>query len=132
SDIKVFGGGGGTITHEDAIAMRRKGVEQIFFAGTSLTEMTDYVRDNYGKAQKKRSRSKSREIELARKLTEIEGTYGKGKRPARKREDKRAGCRPRRMIVSHCSRNPISITSSSKRLAPGRRRCRFRKMELSI
>ncbi len=86
SDIKVFGGGGGTITHEDAIAMRRKGVEQIFFAGTSLTEMTDYMRDNYGKARKKRSRSKSREIELARKLTEIEGTYGKGKRPARKRK----------------------------------------------
>src|SRR5205814_843650 len=84
SDIKVFGGGGGTITHEDAIAMRRKGVEQIFFAGTSLTEMTDYVRDNYGKARKKRSLSKSREIELARKLTEIEGNYGKGKRPARK------------------------------------------------
>ena len=86
SDIKVFGGGGGTITHEDAIAMRRKGVEQIFFAGTSLTEMTDYVRDNYGKARKKRSLSKSREIELARELTEIEGTYGKGKRPARKRK----------------------------------------------
>jgi len=86
SDIKVFGGGGGTITHEDAIAMRRKGVEQIFFAGTSLTEMTDYVRDNYGKARKKRSLSKSREIELARELTEIEGTYGKSKRPARKRK----------------------------------------------
>ena len=86
SDIKVFGGGGGTITHEDAIAMRRKGVEQIFFAGTSLTEMTDYVRDNYGKARKKRSLSKSREIELARELTEIEGSYGKGKRPARKRK----------------------------------------------
>src|SRR5213080_5386042 len=86
SDIKVFGGGGGTITHEDAIAMRRKGVEQIFFAGTSLTEMTDYVRDNYGKARKKRSLSKSREIELARKLTEIEGSYGKGKLPARKRK----------------------------------------------
>jgi len=85
-DIKVFGGGGGTITHEDAIAMRRKGVEQIFFAGTSLTEMTDYVRDNYGKARKKRSLSKSREIELARELTEIEGTYGKGKRPARNRK----------------------------------------------
>ncbi len=86
SDIKVFGGGGGTITHEDAIAMRRKGVEQIFFAGTSLTEMTDYVRDNYGKARKKRSLSKSREIELARKLTEIEGTCGETRRPARKRK----------------------------------------------
>jgi len=86
SDIKVFGGGGGTITHEDAIAMQRKGVEQIFFAGTSLAEMTDYVRDNYGKAQKKRSRAKSHDIELARKLTKIEDTFGKGKRPAWKRK----------------------------------------------
>jgi methylmalonyl-CoA mutase cobalamin-binding domain/chain len=86
SDIKVFGGGGGTITHEDAIAMRRNGVEQIFFAGTSLTEMTDYVRDRYGKARKKRSRAKSRDIELARKLTEIEDLYGKGKRPVWKRK----------------------------------------------
>src|SRR5436853_3567120 len=32
-DIKVFGGGGGTISHEDARAMKRKGVDQIFFAG---------------------------------------------------------------------------------------------------
>src|SRR5436190_2403740 len=86
SDIKVFGGGGGTITHDDAATMRRKGVDQIFFAGTSLAEMTDYVRKNYGKARKKRSRAKSCEIELARELTEIEGTYGKGKRPARKRK----------------------------------------------
>jgi methylmalonyl-CoA mutase cobalamin-binding domain/chain len=86
SDIKVFGGGGGTITHEDAIAMRRNGVEHIFFAGTSLTEMTDYVRDRYGKARKKRSRAKSRDIELARKLTEIENLYGRGKRPVWKRK----------------------------------------------
>src|SRR5258705_12278836 len=33
SDIKVFGGGGGTITHDDAAAMIRKGVDKIFFAG---------------------------------------------------------------------------------------------------
>src|ERR1700740_2426587 len=31
-DIAVFGGGGGTITHEDARAMKRHGVDQIFFA----------------------------------------------------------------------------------------------------
>jgi methylmalonyl-CoA mutase cobalamin-binding domain/chain len=86
SDIKVFGGGGGTIRHEDAIAMRRKGVEQIFFAGTSLTEMTDYVRDRYGKAREKRFRANSRDSELARKLTEIEDMYGKGKRRASKRK----------------------------------------------
>jgi len=80
-DIKVFGGGGGTITHADAAAMERKGVEKIFFAGTSLTEMTDYVREHYGRPRKRRSRAKTRHIELARKLTEIEDKYGSSKRP---------------------------------------------------
>src|SRR6266700_5003270 len=46
-DIKVFGGGGGTITQDDAAMLARKGVDHIFFAGTSLSEMTDYVRKNY-------------------------------------------------------------------------------------
>src|SRR5712671_7849137 len=39
SDIAVFGGGGGTITHDDASLMKGKGVDEIFFAGTSLTDM---------------------------------------------------------------------------------------------
>src|SRR5438270_6072406 len=72
NDIKVFGGGGGTITHEDAVAMRRKGVDEIFFAGTSLDEMVKFVHQRYGKLRAKRSRAKSPEIELAHKLTEIE------------------------------------------------------------
>src|ERR1700730_2900728 len=76
-DIKVFGGGGGTITHADAGTMERKGVEKIFFAGTSLDDMADYVRKNYGKPRKKRSRTKNRDIELARRLTEIEDARGK-------------------------------------------------------
>ncbi len=80
SDIKVFGGGGGTITHDDAGTMRRKGVDQIFFAGTSLAEMTDYVRKNYGEPRKTRSRAKSWDLELAWKLTEIEDGLGKSKR----------------------------------------------------
>jgi methylmalonyl-CoA mutase len=79
-DIKVFGGGGGTITHADAKAMERQGVEKIFFAGTSLDEMADYVRENYGKPRKKRSRAKTRDIALARRLTEIEETAGRGKK----------------------------------------------------
>src|SRR5256885_13932628 len=79
ADIKVFGGGGGTITHEDAATMRRKGVDEIFFAGTSLEEMVKFVRQRYGKPRGKRSRAKASDIELARKLTEIEDT--KGKRP---------------------------------------------------
>jgi methylmalonyl-CoA mutase cobalamin-binding domain/chain len=80
NDIKVFGGGGGTITHEDAAAMKRKGVDNIFFAGTSLAEMTDYVRKHYARPRGKRSRSKSAEQDLARKLTAIEDEYAKGKR----------------------------------------------------
>src|SRR4029453_4545245 len=52
SDIRIFGGGGGTITHDDAAAMKRRGVDKIFFVGTSLTEMTDYVRERYGKPRK--------------------------------------------------------------------------------
>jgi methylmalonyl-CoA mutase cobalamin-binding domain/chain len=79
-DIKVFGGGGGTITHADAKAMESKGVEKIFFAGTSLDEMANYVYENYGKPRKKRSRAKTRDIELARKLTEIEDTVLRGKK----------------------------------------------------
>ena len=82
SDIKVFGGGGGTITHDDAAAMKRKGVDKIFFAGTSLAEMTDYVREHYGKPREKRLRLKSADMELARKLTEIEDSFARGrKRP---------------------------------------------------
>jgi methylmalonyl-CoA mutase len=82
SDIKVFGGGGGTITHADAKAMQGKGVDKIFFAGTSLNDMTDYVRERYGKTRK-RSGGKSPEMKLARRLTKIEEKCGKGKRPMR-------------------------------------------------
>jgi methylmalonyl-CoA mutase cobalamin-binding domain/chain len=71
-DIKVFGGGGGTITHEDAVIMKRKGVDEIFFAGTSLDDMIKFVHKRYGKPREKRSRAKSPDQELARRLTEIE------------------------------------------------------------
>src|SRR2546430_4683580 len=77
-DIKVFGGGGGTITHDDAKIMRRKGVDEIFFAGTSLQEMVKFVHQRYGKPRARRPRAKSAEQELAHKLTELED--GKGKR----------------------------------------------------
>jgi methylmalonyl-CoA mutase cobalamin-binding domain/chain len=89
TDIKVFGGGGGTITHEDATAMKRKGVDNIFFAGTSLAEMTDYVRQHYGRPRGKRSRAKSPDQELAHKLTDIEDAYAtRRKRPTRNAKSK--------------------------------------------
>ena len=87
NDIKVFGGGGGTITHEDAAAMKRKGVDNIFFAGTSLAEMTNYVRKHYGKPRGKRLHAKSPDQELAHQLTEIEDAYA-ARRKHRRRNAK--------------------------------------------
>src|SRR5439155_18695307 len=58
NDIAVFGGGGGTITHEDARLMKHQGVDQIFFAGSSLTGMVDYVKKHYGKRRQRRANSK--------------------------------------------------------------------------
>src|SRR5207237_8035348 len=71
NDIAIFGGGGGTITHDDARQMKRKGVDEIFFAGTSLTEMAEYVKKHYGKKKKRRLRSMP-DLVLARKLTELD------------------------------------------------------------
>ncbi|MEY2520575.1 MAG: hypothetical protein QOF24_2334 [Verrucomicrobiota bacterium] len=82
-DIKVFGGGGGTITHDDQRVMQKRGVDKIFFAGTSLADMTQWVRDRYGKAPR-RSTGKTPEMKLARKLTEIEDSYANEKRAKKK------------------------------------------------
>jgi len=71
-DIKVFGGGGGTITREDAATMRCKGVDEIFFAGTSLDDMVKFVHRRYAKPRTKRPRPKFVDQELAHKLTQIE------------------------------------------------------------
>src|SRR5207302_10736745 len=70
NDIKVFGGGGGTITHDDAKLMRLKGVEEIFFAGTSLEEMVKFVHQRYGKPRAKRIKAKSADQQLAHRLTD--------------------------------------------------------------
>src|SRR3954466_7647115 len=70
-DIAVFGGGGGTITHDDAREMKRKGVDQIFFAGTSLSDMAEYVRKNYGSRKRKSTGDGNAYLKLARELTAI-------------------------------------------------------------
>jgi methylmalonyl-CoA mutase cobalamin-binding domain/chain len=71
SDIAVFGGGGGTITHEDVREMKGKGVDEIFFAGTPLNKMVDYVKKHYRKNRKRRRNVKG-DLALARQLTELE------------------------------------------------------------
>jgi methylmalonyl-CoA mutase len=51
--IGIFGGGGGTITRADAAIMKRKGVDQIFFAGTPLNELTTFVKKTYARRTKR-------------------------------------------------------------------------------
>jgi methylmalonyl-CoA mutase len=48
-DIPVFGGGGGTITAADERAMKRDGVDRIFFAGTPLAEVVEAVKRGYAR-----------------------------------------------------------------------------------
>jgi methylmalonyl-CoA mutase cobalamin-binding domain/chain len=96
-DIKVFGGGGGTITHDDQRVMQKRGVDQIFFAGTSLTDMVEFVRKRYGKRPKRHSTSDA-EMKLARRLTEIEDRYAEGKRAKRKIKNQKSKFENTRVI----------------------------------
>ncbi|HKP02138.1 MAG TPA: cobalamin-dependent protein [Chthoniobacterales bacterium] len=90
-DIKVFGGGGGTITHDDQRVMQKRGVDQIFFAGTSLTEMVQWVHKRYGKGHKHGGRKGApADMQLARKLTEIEDRYANDKRAKKKIENRKS------------------------------------------
>ncbi len=87
--IRVFGGGGGTITGKDDVIMRRNGVDKIFFAGTSLGDMVDFVHKNYGGSHKAfRGGKPTADMKLARKLTEIEDAYAGKKAPKKKRAAK--------------------------------------------
>jgi methylmalonyl-CoA mutase len=71
--IGVFGGGGGTITPADAAVLRRRGVERIFFAGTPLDEMVEFIRSRYSMPPVRRTNRKADEdVRLAVALTAIE------------------------------------------------------------
>jgi methylmalonyl-CoA mutase cobalamin-binding domain/chain len=113
SDIAVFGGGGGTITHEDAREMKRRGVDQIFFAGTSLTEMVDYVKNNYRKRRRKRARTKNPDIRLARKLTEIEDAFANRSKSSTfnaQRSTSKAGRKHQTSNIKHQTSKVIGFT----------------------
>jgi methylmalonyl-CoA mutase cobalamin-binding domain/chain len=84
--IKLFGGGGGTITAADEAVMRRKGVDKIFFAGTPLGEMVEYVHKHYGGAPKRGAKAPTPDMKLARQLTEIEDACANGKKRPPKRK----------------------------------------------
>jgi methylmalonyl-CoA mutase cobalamin-binding domain/chain len=70
-EVTIFGGGGGTITGEDAEIMSKRGVDRIFFAGTPLTEMLTYVKTRYGNVNQVRYDGSFRgsDQNLARELT---------------------------------------------------------------
>ena len=95
--IRVFGGGGGTITQADQVIMRRGGVDKIFFAGTSLNEMVEYVGANYARARSL-PRAATRDMKLARRLTEIEDSYAGGKRAPKKVSRSKSKIRSGRVI----------------------------------
>ena len=70
-NIHVFGGGGGTITPQDAARMKTRGVDRIFPPGTSLDQIVEFVTTNYGSAPARR-RDGTSDARLARLLTDIE------------------------------------------------------------
>ncbi len=72
-DIKVFGGGGGTITPADAQEMQRHGVERIFFAGTSLGDLAGYANGfgEDGRSDKGVGKDRAGNRGLARTLTAV-------------------------------------------------------------
>ena len=76
-DIGVFGGGGGTITPGDAALMKRKGVDEIFFAGTPMAELVAFVKETYlrsgkGRLLKRTVNRRMNDRDLAQRLTAVE------------------------------------------------------------
>jgi methylmalonyl-CoA mutase len=76
-DIGVFGGGGGTITSTDTRAMEKNGVDRIFFAGTPLRQMVEFVKTTYGRPRREAVPSVAKpkllsDRLLARLLTAVE------------------------------------------------------------
>jgi methylmalonyl-CoA mutase len=79
-DIGVFGGGGGTITEADAQAMYARGIDRIFFAGSPLAEMVEFVIQKYGEPRAPPSIAlaphASFDLRLARLITAtVEGAH---------------------------------------------------------
>ena len=70
--IRVFGGGGATITKADAEVMYQQGVDQIFFAGTPLEEMVRYVQTRFSSPVPAIVNTSFEDRLIAVKLSEIE------------------------------------------------------------
>lgn len=88
--IRVFGGGGATITKADADVMYQHGVDQIFFAGTPLEEMVRYVQSRFSTRVPAVVNTSFQDRIIAAKLTEIEGGNGVDSQPPNRVGPKRA------------------------------------------
>jgi methylmalonyl-CoA mutase cobalamin-binding domain/chain len=95
--IKLFGGGGGTITHQDAEIMCGRGVDRIFFAGTPLEETVKYIRSAYGDVVQMPYDFEFADADqfLSRRLTLAEGRCGAVSKVP---ETASAGDQPVRMV----------------------------------
>jgi methylmalonyl-CoA mutase len=73
--IGLFGGGGGTISTADVALMKKRGIDEIFFAGTPLDQITAFVKERYGTDRIGRVRALSKgpitDLDLARTITSI-------------------------------------------------------------
>lgn len=77
--IGVFGGGGGTITHDDAEQMHKSGVDRIFFAGTPLEEMMAWLKETYAtRPQAKRSAECASDLHISQLLDSGAGSSESG------------------------------------------------------
>ncbi|MGH8592926.1 MAG: cobalamin-dependent protein [Gammaproteobacteria bacterium] len=68
-DIRVFGGGGGTITPADAEAMYAAGVDCLFFAGTPLSEIIEQILYRYAKGGNEALARNARTVDAERYLS---------------------------------------------------------------
>src|SRR4051794_30983421 len=80
--IEVFGGGGGTIPRADEKRMLARGVDRIFFAGTPLSEIIDYVLTRFQRpAHGAAAKGASQDLRISQLLAK--GTDAGGKRRLR-------------------------------------------------
>jgi methylmalonyl-CoA mutase len=69
SHVRVFGGGGGTITPDDERRMRARGVDRIFFAGTPLSDIVQYVLTRFDKPPRTSTARASQDVRTSQMLS---------------------------------------------------------------
>lgn len=97
-DIAVFGGGGGTITADDAKLMHKSGVDVIFPPGTSLDSITQYVKTHYAKPAKRKASSKNIDRAISNYLAGATSSVAWASRP-RASKNGRAGKMPTPHVI---------------------------------